>query len=197
MGVKCVHTPSVFFSNSSPPCERVSRWSQTLNREREQWVGGSSNGGSVRQALLSNAWLGRHSGIGICEGCWEIGYLVDGQFVTQDEALECIYYRSYEAHFRNHPEDLTELITLAKELHNPHAAATTSVDLQTPAILEYLHRHDLTLHGKELVDIGSWNGHASHAISVRGSRHSRTCYRRPENDAGAVLARRKVSGDLV
>src|SRR5207342_476671 len=56
---------------------------------------------------------------------WAIGYVIDGEFVLQEEALESVYYRSYEAHFRDHPEDLAELIRLAKVLRNPHAEATT------------------------------------------------------------------------
>jgi len=101
------------------------------------------------------------------DGNWEIGYVLDGAFVTQDEALESVYYRSYERHFAEHPADLEELIQLAKVLRNPHAEATTGVDLQVPAITDYLLRHGLTLQGQEVVDIGSWEGQASHPISVR------------------------------
>lgn len=98
---------------------------------------------------------------------WAVGYLIDGGFVLQEEALESIYYRSYEAHFREHPGDLDELIRLAKVLRNPHAEATTGVDLQVPAILKYLERHGLELQGREVVDIGTWRGERSHPISVR------------------------------
>jgi hypothetical protein len=101
------------------------------------------------------------------EGNWEIGYVIDGAFVSQETALDSIYYKSYELHFAKHPEDLAELIALAKNLRNPHAEATTGVDLQVPAILEYLSRNNLTLQGKEIVDIGSWHGIASHPISIR------------------------------
>jgi hypothetical protein len=52
-------------------------------------------------------------------------------------------------------------------LRNPHAEATTGVDLQVPAIMNYLERHGRRLQGTEVVDIGSWKGQASHAISVR------------------------------
>ena len=99
--------------------------------------------------------------------CWEVGYLVDGHFISQEEALETIHYRSYEQHFAEHPADLEELIRVAKVLRNPHALATTGVDLQVPAITDYLKRHGLTLQGREVVDIGSWEGQASHALSVR------------------------------
>ena len=101
------------------------------------------------------------------EGQWEVGYVIDGNFVSQEDALESIYYRSYEQHFREHPADLEELITRAKKLRNPHAEATTSVDLQVPAITEYLTRHGLSLKGHEVVDIGSWQGVASHPLSIR------------------------------
>jgi hypothetical protein len=59
------------------------------------------------------------------------------------------------------------LIALAKVLRNPHAEATTGVDLQVPAIMAYLERNGLVLRGSEVVDIGTWNGERSHAISVR------------------------------
>jgi hypothetical protein len=101
------------------------------------------------------------------EDCWEIGYVIDGQFVTQEQALESIYYRSYAEHFAAHPADLEELLNLAKVLRNPHAEATTSVDLQVPAIMSYLERNGLALRGAERVDIGSWEGQASHPISIR------------------------------
>lgn len=89
-------------------------------------------------------------------GDWEVGYVVDGVFITQDEALESIYYRSYEEHFRQHPTDLVELTTTAKVLRNPHADATTGVDLQVPAIMDYLKRNGLELSGAEIVDIGTF-----------------------------------------
>lgn len=88
-------------------------------------------------------------------------------FVPQEQALESIYYKSYEQHFAAHPDDLQELVTLAKAVRNPHAEATTGVDLQVPAIMMYLDRHGLALHGAEVVDIGSWEGQASHPISIR------------------------------
>jgi hypothetical protein len=101
------------------------------------------------------------------EGAWAIGYLVDGDFVLQEHALETVYHRSYEAHFEAHPADLEELVGLAKILRNPHARATTGVDLQVPAILAHLAKRGIELRGTEVVDIGTWKGEATHAISVR------------------------------
>jgi hypothetical protein len=98
---------------------------------------------------------------------WAVGYVIDGDFVLQEEALETVYYRSYEEHFREHSGDLEELVVLARVLRNPHAEATTGVDLQVPAIMQYLERHGLQLQGTEVVDIGTWQGERSHAISVR------------------------------
>jgi len=43
-------------------------------------------------------------------------------------------------------------------LRNPHAEATTGVDLQVPAVMSYLERHGLRLQGAETVDIGSCGG---------------------------------------
>lgn len=59
------------------------------------------------------------------------------------------------------------MLRLARSLRNPHAEATTGLDLQVPAIMTYLERHGLRLRGTEIVDIGSWKGQASHAISIR------------------------------
>ena len=98
---------------------------------------------------------------------WEVGYLIDGAFVPQAEAVESVYRASYAEHFARHPADLDELIRTAARLRNPHAEATTGVDLQVPAILAYLARRGLALGGTELVDIGSWQGRASHALSIR------------------------------
>jgi hypothetical protein len=98
---------------------------------------------------------------------WAVGYVIDGDFRLQEEALESVYYASYEAHFGDHPEDLEELIALAKVLRNLHAEATTGVDLQVPAIRKYLERHGLELRGSEVVDVGTWQGERSHPISVR------------------------------
>ena len=101
------------------------------------------------------------------DGNWTIGYFIDGEFVSQDDAIESVYYKSYENHFENHPKDLEELINTAKKLNNPHAQATTGVDLQTPAIINYLEKNNLKLKGSEMVDIGSWQGKSSHKISIR------------------------------
>ncbi|MCH2044180.1 MAG: hypothetical protein MK212_08545 [Saprospiraceae bacterium] len=99
-------------------------------------------------------------------GNWTIGYIVDGEFMTQEEALEKIYYASYKLYFEQHPDDLEELIQTAKTLRNPHAIATGGVDLQVPAIMQYLDKHGLELKGKEVVDIGTF-GARSHKLSVR------------------------------
>ncbi len=119
--------------------------------------------GSFKQRLARQQLWNKKYG----EDNWAVGYLIDGEFVLQEEAIESIYFRSYELHFQNHPEDISELISLAKVLRNPHAEVTTGVDLQVPAIMEYLRRYDLKLQGNEVVDIGSWKGQSSHAISVR------------------------------
>ena len=65
-------------------------------------------------------------------------------------------------------QPVAELVEhLAPRLRNPHAEATSGVDLQVPAITAYLERHGLTLQGSEVVDIGSWQGTSSHPIGVR------------------------------
>lgn len=97
---------------------------------------------------------------------WMVGYVIDGEFISQEDALETIYYKSYEIHFENNPQDLKELISTAKKLENPHAKLTGGVDLQVPAIMQYLEKNDLQLQGKELIDIGTY-GTSSHKISVR------------------------------
>jgi hypothetical protein len=88
-----------------------------------------------------------------------------------------VYHATYAAHFDSHPEDLAELVATAKSLRNPHAVATTGVDLQVPAILDYLRGRGLVLAGTEEVDIGSWEGRASHALSIRLSPLTIQCCR--------------------
>jgi hypothetical protein len=119
-------------------------------------------GGVKQRTGRQREWDRKHG-----EDNWTIGYVIDGAFISQDDALESIYYKSYEEHFAAHPEDLEELMRLASKLRNPHAEATTSVDLQVPAIMAYLDRNGLELEGQVIVDIGSWQGLASHPLSIR------------------------------
>lgn len=51
-----------------------------------------SSAGSPEQ----REWDGKYG-----EGNWEVGYVLDGRFVSHDEALEAVYYRSYERHFED------------------------------------------------------------------------------------------------
>ena len=37
---------------------------------------------------------------------WMIGYVIEGEFVSQEDALESIYYQSYKEHFENNPDVL-------------------------------------------------------------------------------------------
>jgi hypothetical protein len=119
-------------------------------------------GGEKERAARQREWDREYG-----EDAWAVGYVIEGEFVLQEDALNSVYYASYEAHFRDHPKDLEELVSLAKVLRNPHAEATTGVDHQVPAILRYLAEHGLTLRGTEVVDIGTWQGERSHPISVR------------------------------
>ncbi len=123
---------------------------------------------------------------------WAIGYVIDDEFVRQEAALESVYYRSYEVHFAEHPDDLATLIGLARVLRNPHAEATTGVDLQVPAISDYLKRHGLALQGREVVDIGTFNGAASHPISVHLSPLTIRCAVDPERSLESFWQERKV-----
>ena len=113
------------------------------------------------------------------DGNWETGYILDGEFVSQEEAFNTVYCKSYQEHFANNPEDLEELINLACKLRNPHAEATTGVDLQVPAIMKYLSDNNIKLKGSEIVDIGSY-GTRSHAISIRLSPLTIRCCLNPK-----------------
>ncbi len=119
-------------------------------------------GGAKERAARQRQWDRKYG-----QDAWAIGYLIEGVFTAQEVALDTVYYKSYVAHFESHPEDLEELIATAKHLRNPHAEATTGVDLQVPAIERYLREHGLGLEGSDVVDIGSWQGNTSHALSVR------------------------------
>ena len=119
-------------------------------------------GGEKHRTAKQQEWDGKYG-----EGLWTIGYVIDDEFVEQDDAIESVYNRSYAEHFTNHPEDLNTLLTTAKLIRNPHSEATTGVDLQVPAIMAYLAENELKFSGNEVVDIGTWKGEASHPISVR------------------------------
>lgn len=119
-------------------------------------------GGEKQRAERQRAWDRKYG-----EDTWAVGYVIDGEFVLQEHALDRVYHASYAAHFTSHQDDLAELLAIAKVLRNPHAEATTGVDLQVPAITEYLRQHGLVLAGHDVVDIGSWEGKASHALSIR------------------------------
>ncbi len=119
-------------------------------------------GGEKQRAARQREWDRQYGA-----DSWAVGYLIDGEFVLQEIALQSVYYGSYEAYFRDHLDDLAELIAVARVLRNPHAEATTGVDLQVPVIMQYLRDHSLELQGSEVVDIGTWDGQRSHAISVR------------------------------
>ena len=119
-------------------------------------------GGERERLRRQRDWDREHG-----EGLWAIGYLIDGAFVSQDEAFDLIYVASYADYFDAHPAELEALASKAKALRNPHAEATTGVDLQVPAILAILRARGFELCGAEVVDIGTWNEQASHAISIR------------------------------
>src|SRR4051794_11023079 len=126
-------------------------------------------GGVKRRSARQREWDRQYG-----EGNWAVGYVIDGAFVLQEQALELVYYRSYEEHFAAHPEDLEELVRLAGSLRNPHAEATTGVDLQVPAIMTYLERHGLQLQAYgSLVFAGSFgNPHATFSYKSGGSPQS-------------------------
>ncbi len=131
-------------------------------------------GGAKQREKRQREWDRKYG-----EDGWAIGYVIDGAFVLQEQALTDVYYRSYEAHFAANPGDLEELLRTAKVLRNPHAEATTGVDLQVPVITEHLRRNGLALAGTEVVDIGSWEGRASHALSIRLSPLTIACCLKP------------------
>ena len=119
--------------------------------------------GNEKQRLAKQKEWDRKYG----ENNWETGYVIEGEFVSQDDAFETVYCESYRVHFDQHPQDLEELLNLAKKIRNPHAEATGGVDLQVPAILKIMEEKELSFVGNELVDIGCWQGQRSHPISER------------------------------
>jgi hypothetical protein len=58
--------------------------------------------------------------------------------------------------------------------------------------MDYLHRHQLELRGDEVVDIGSWEGQASHALSIRLSPLTIRCVAEPGRTLEQFWQRRKV-----
>lgn len=122
---------------------------------------------------------------------WAVGYVVEGDFLLREDALESVYYASYQAFFDAHPEIVEILRTTARELHNPHAEHTGGVDLQVWAVQRYLLEHDIALEGSERVDIGSY-GNRSHAISARLNPSQIPCCVHPRMSLEKFWQKRKV-----
>jgi hypothetical protein len=89
--------------------------------------------GALRQRTARRRQWDRKYG----EGKGEVGHVIGGRFVPQEEARESAFCRGYADHFAAHPGGLEELIGLAGRLRDPHAEATGSVGLQVPAILSW------------------------------------------------------------
>ena len=123
---------------------------------------------------------------------WAVGYVIDSGFVLQEDAVEQVYQASYDAFLGAHPDVLDALTRTAKVLRNPHALATGGVDLQVPALHEALRRRGRALEGAEVVDIGSWQGQASHALSVRLSPLHLPCADEPGMTLEKFWQERKV-----
>ncbi len=119
-------------------------------------------GNPKQQAMQQNIWDEKYG-----EGNWAIGYFWEDEFLTSEEAFQKIYFPSYAKHFEKYPQDLSFLVQNAKKLRNPHAEATKGVDLQVPAIMQYLKNQNLQLEGTEIIDIGTWKNNHSHPISVK------------------------------
>src|SRR5690606_14414654 len=85
----------------------------------------------------------------------------------------------------------------ARPLRNPHAKATGNVDLQVPAIRSYLSHRGLELRGDAVVDIGTWEGVASHPLSVRLSPLTIACAIEPARTLEQFWQRRKVIAEVV
>ncbi|MFN3200398.1 MAG: hypothetical protein ACE366_18515 [Bradymonadia bacterium] len=132
-------------------------------------------GGVKRRQAKQREWDRKYG-----DGNWQVGYVVDGAFVSQDDAFDQIYKASYVAHFDAHPEDLQALVDTAKVLRNPHAEATTGVDLQVPAIMEILSERGLSLQGDVVMDIGTWQNERSHPLSVKLSPLQVACVLKPQ-----------------
>jgi hypothetical protein len=45
---------------------------------------------------------------------WEIGFVLDGEFVRQDTAFQSVYCAGYAAHFERQPEVLTQMTSATK-----------------------------------------------------------------------------------
>lgn len=144
-------------------------------------------GGEKQRTARQRQWDARYG-----EDRWAVGYLIDGAFVTQETALVAVYERSYDEHLDCHPADLAELIAVARILRNPHAEATTGVDLQVPALQRCLDRRGLKLQGRERVDIGSYEGQASHTLSIRLSPLHIACAVEPSMTLEKFWQQRKV-----
>lgn len=91
------------------------------------------------------------------ENNWEIVYFYLGKIYLREEALEEFYNKSYYEYLNKNSNIAKELCLQASEIYNPHAEATTGVDLQCPAVSKALEKLRLKLAGNRRIAIGTWN----------------------------------------
>ena len=68
--------------------------------------------GGVRQRTDRQRAWDREYG----EGNWEVGYVIGGAFVPQEQAVESVYHRSYAEHFAAHASTSTTVRAVGNEL---------------------------------------------------------------------------------
>lgn len=84
--------------------------------------------GWERRRVLArlNAWFG--------DGGWEIRHRIGDRFISEPEAY-ALYEQAYHEYFRQHPQELRELLALASDIYDTHpgnVASGTDYSAQTP-----------------------------------------------------------------
>ena len=148
-------------------------------------------GGLQQRTARQREWDGQYG-----EDNWEVGYVIDGEFVPQNEALESIYYRSYEEHFAAHPEDLEELAPHRQEAAEPARRGDDGRRPPGPGDHELpgAARVDATGRGGRRYRLVGGAGLAPDQHPAQPADHPG--HGRAEADAGAVLAAEEVPGRL-
>lgn len=90
------------------------------------------------------------------ENNWEVVYKYKDKILSQEEALDEYYNKSYFVFMKSNPSLVQKLCNTTKQIYNPHALNTRSVDLQCPAVLIALKKLGYTLKGTERTAIGAW-----------------------------------------
>lgn len=88
------------------------------------------------------------------KGQWERGFFYENHFYPYLDSVDLLYNVSYTLFLEENPDLVAGLLKSARWIYNSHAQRTGGVDLQVPAIHNFLVSRGLNLNGNSPIDIG-------------------------------------------